>query len=151
MRLLGRKPWNVGRSKVDSKQKDVEDFHEAFGLGHPDTPIMPTSISHDMRVSLIEEELYEFDDAGNELRYSQTNEAFIKAQAKIADSLTDLLYVVYGAAVTYGIDLEPMWKVVHHANMGKVGGGRREDGKILKPKGWKHPDLIPLIEQQRGN
>lgn len=68
------------------------------------------------------------------------------------DGLCDLLYVIFGAAVTMGIDLEPFYAEVHRANMTKGGGGVRADGKILKPAGWQPPDheniLIDLFTQE---
>jgi predicted HAD superfamily Cof-like phosphohydrolase len=60
---------------------------------------------------------------------------------KIADGLVDLLYVVIGAGVEYGIDLDAVWKEVHAANMRKDGGGVRDDGKIMKPVGWIGPNI----------
>lgn len=69
------------------------------------------------------------------------------------DGLCDLLYVIFGSAVAWGIDLEPFFDNVHKANMSKMGGKRREDGKILKPDNWVPPDhereLMRQMETQR--
>jgi predicted HAD superfamily Cof-like phosphohydrolase len=67
----------------------------------------------------------------------------------IADGLADLLYVVYGTSVSYGIDVRPIFEEVHRTNMAKVGGAVREDGKVLKPDGWLPPDIAPLLEDMQ--
>lgn len=61
------------------------------------------------------------------------------------DGLCDLLYVTYGAAVEWGIDLAPFWDEVHRTNMAKVGGPTRGDGKKLKPPGWTPPDIAGIL------
>jgi predicted HAD superfamily Cof-like phosphohydrolase len=66
------------------------------------------------------------------------------------DGLADLLYVVYGAAVTFGIDLDPFFDEVHRSNMAKDGGATREDGKILKPEGWQPPAIRAIREDQES-
>ena len=47
------------------------------------------------------------------------------------------------------IDVRPVFEAVHAANMAKVGGGVREDGKVLKPPGWQPPDVEAIIEAQQ--
>lgn len=66
---------------------------------------------------------------------------------EVIDGLCDLLYVVYGAAVTMGIDLDPFYAEVHRSNMAKEGGGTRADGKILKPAGWLPPDIESILNR----
>lgn len=66
----------------------------------------------------------------------------------IADGLADLIYVALGTAIAYGIDLRPVWSAVHAANMAKIGGPTREDGKVLKPEGWQPPDIKGILERQ---
>jgi predicted HAD superfamily Cof-like phosphohydrolase len=91
-----------------------------------------------LRLALIDEEL-------TELRAA----IGIGDVVAVADALADLLYVTYGAAITFGIDVRPIFEEVHRANMAKLGGGTRADGKVLKPHGWQPPDLAPLLEQMR--
>lgn len=67
----------------------------------------------------------------------------------IADGCADLIYVTIGTAVRYGIDLVPIWRAVQAANMTKANGPRRADGKILKPEGFKHPDIAGILAAQR--
>lgn len=69
----------------------------------------------------------------------------------IADGCVDLVYIVGGILVAYGIDFPPAWAAVHEANMKKTGPGssRRADGKLCKPEGWKHPDIKAIVSSQR--
>jgi len=62
----------------------------------------------------------------------------------VAKELADLLYVVYGTAVSCGIDMEPVFREVHRSNMSKVGGHKREDGKWVKPSTYS-PARLELI------
>jgi predicted HAD superfamily Cof-like phosphohydrolase len=120
-------------------QDDVTAFHRAFcpeqvaGL-----PTMPDRAIRDLRVGLIIEELQELGDAFE--RSSITS---------VADAIADLLYVVLGTAVACGIDIGPVWNAVHEANMAKVGGERRADGKWLKPTGWQPPDIAGILARQK--
>lgn len=65
-----------------------------------------------------------------------------------ADAIADLLYVTIGAAVEFGIDVEPIFDEVHRANMTKIGGASRADGKTLKPEGWQPPNVRREIARQ---
>jgi predicted HAD superfamily Cof-like phosphohydrolase len=68
---------------------------------------------------------------------------------EVADALTDLLYVVYGAGHAYGIDLDKCFDEVHRSNMSKLGlDGKpiyRGDGKVLKGPNFFQPDLNNII------
>lgn len=61
-----------------------------------------------------------------------------------ADALTDLLYYLLGAFVEMGIRPDPIFSIVHDANMSKLNTNsspvKDEDGKVQKPEGWLHPD-----------
>lgn len=70
-----------------------------------------------------------------------------------ADALVDAIYYICDTAVRHGMNLDPLFDIVHDANMKKVVNGkviRREDGKIMKPAGWVDPApaLIAEIERQ---
>lgn len=112
-------------------QQDVAEFHRAL-----DIPIGQAAAIRrpELRASLIEEEAAETCAA---IRAGDLVEA--------VDGFCDLLCVVYGAAVEFGIDLAPFWREVHKTNMAKVGGPVREDGKRLKPEGWKPPQIADLL------
>ncbi len=90
-------------------------------------------------MSLIQEELNEFAKAG-----------FGRDIVGVADALADLLYVVYGAAVSYGIDMEEIFQEVHRSNMTKTEGGKASNGKVLKGPNWRSPNLLPIIKRQNA-
>lgn len=56
-----------------------------------------------------------------------------------------MIYVLVGAALAFGIPLDRVWSEVQRANMAKLGGARRADGKILKPEGWQPPRIHEAI------
>ena len=119
------------------EQMKVKEFHEAFGLLINDVPTLPGLETVALRESLIREELQEFSQA-----------CFRRDIVSAADALADLLYVVYGAAVSLGVDMEPVFDEVHRSNMTKVGGHRREDGKWVKPDTYSPARLELILEAQ---
>jgi predicted HAD superfamily Cof-like phosphohydrolase len=64
------------------------------------------------------------------------------------DGIGDSLYVQFGAAIEFGIDMQPIFDEIHRANMAKVGGATRADGKTLKPEGWVAPRIAEKIAEQ---
>lgn len=67
--------------------------------------------------------------------------------AHIAREMGDVLYVLYGTALVYGIDLDAAFEEIHRAAMDKMEAGlRREDGKIIKPPGFVPPDMTEAIQ-----
>jgi len=67
----------------------------------------------------------------------------------VADAIADLLYVVYGAALTFGIPTAEVFAEVHRSNMTKLGDDGlpiyRDDGKVLKGPHYSPPDLAPIL------
>lgn len=118
-------------------QKDVTNFHEKFGLLIGKTPEFPSSEICSLRKNLIFEEV-------NELFQAHEDNNL----AGVVDGVADLIYVLIGMMVSYGVDMVPIWDATHKANMAKEGGQKRADGKILKPEGWKHPNIKKLLRQQ---
>ena len=112
---------------------------EAFGQQVNIEPTMRDKSIQDLRVDLIAEEL-------EELELAITNTDIVE----MADALTDLLYVVYGAGHAFGIDLDECFLEVHSSNMSKLGeDGKpiyREDGKVLKGPDYFPPDLKEILE-----
>jgi predicted HAD superfamily Cof-like phosphohydrolase len=63
------------------------------------------------------------------------------SKAMLAKELADLLYVAYGTAHCFGIDLERVFAEVHRSNMSKLPATMRDDGKVLKGPNYRAPDL----------
>lgn len=113
----------------------VLEFHQAFNLPvayEPTVDVPPELVK--LRADLLAEELSELNDA-IERRDLQG----------IADALADAAYVLFGTALTFGIDLDVALAEVHRANMSKLGAdGRpvlRGDGKVLKGPGYRPPNM----------
>jgi predicted HAD superfamily Cof-like phosphohydrolase len=118
--------------------QDILDFHREAKHHIEPFPRIPPDTVQRLRRKLIREEVGELLDGidDNDL-------------AKIADGGADSVVVILGTMVSYGIDLRPIWDEVHKTNMKKLGGGRRADGKSLKPKGWQPPKVEELLNEQR--
>ena len=71
--------------------------------------------------------------------------------AAIADGGVDSIVVILGAMIYYGIDIRPIWDIIHKTNMAKAGGRFNPDGKLLKPEGWVGPDIAGEIRRQIAN
>ena len=116
----------------------VEAFHSKFGILVQTTPMDVNEETKQLRVRLIQEEFDELQEAmatGN--------------LAAVAKEMADLLYVTYGTAVSYGIDMEPVFQEVHRSNLSKVGGYKRADGKWVKPPTYSPADIESIVEVQR--
>lgn len=114
------------------------EFMRAFGQDVHSKPTLQKKEVGELRYELIREELQEL------------REAMDKSDIlEIADALTDLLYVVYGAGHSYGIDLDKCYYEVHRSNMTKLGpDGKpiyREDGKVLKGPDYEKPRLVNIL------
>lgn len=129
-------------------QDDVWEFSEKFGQYRSKIPHIPPKAVQDLEIALIREEFDELIEGLNELHNARSETEALRAHAKVADSQTDLIYVILHQACAYGYDLFPVWERVHKANMKKEGGGTHENGKVKKPKGWVPPDIEGEIEQQ---
>lgn len=110
------------------------DFMEAFGQDVHTTPHWPDFSTRELRLELIREEYEELEEAIEQ-----------KDLVGVADALTDLLYVIYGAGHAFGIDLDACYAEVHSSNMSKLGEDGRpikaENGKVLKGPKFFEPDL----------
>lgn len=117
----------------------VKEFMEKFGQEVRSSPELPDDEVLELRYELIREELLELDTA-----LWQNN------LVDVADALTDLLYVVYGAGLAFGIDLDKCFEEVHNSNMSKLGeDGKpiyREDGKVLKGPNYFKPNLEKTLK-----
>ena len=121
-----------------SNFEKVREFMETFNQNVQTEPEFPDLDTEQLRIDLIEEELGELKDACRQ-----------EDLVAVADALTDLLYVVYGAGHAFGIDLDKCFEEVHRSNMSKLGeDGKpifREDGKVLKGPGYSEPDLARVL------
>lgn len=122
---------------MTDEQSMVEEFHRKFDIPVQARPAIPTGSTKELRVRLIQEEF-------DELKEALGQESLVA----IAKELADLLYVVYGTAVSYGIDMEPVFQEVHRSNLSKVGGYKRADGKWVKPPTYSPASLDPILHAQ---
>ena len=118
---------------------DVRIFMQTFGQEVKIKPKFPKEKIVKLRYDLIKEEL-------NELQ----NAIKTKNLKEIADALTDILYVTYGAGHAYGIDLDKCFSEVQRSNMSKLGGDGKpiynEKGKVMKGSKYFEPNLRQFIE-----
>ena len=93
---------------------------------------------NDLRINLIEEELNEFKDAMSK-----------KDLKEVADALTDILYVTYGAGHAFGINLDDCFEEVQKSNMSKLGNDGKpiynEHGKVMKVPNYFKPNLNKFL------
>ena len=93
---------------------------------------------NDLRINLIEEELNEFKDAMSK-----------KDLKEVADALTDILYVTYGAGHAFGINLDDCFEEVQKSNMSKLGQDGKpiynKDGKVMKGPNYFKPDFNKFL------
>jgi len=122
-----------------SNFEDVKIFMETFGQMVKTKPSFPDDKTMQLRLDLIQEEL-------NELKIAMKS----KNLKEVADALTDILYVTYGAGYAYGINLDKCFKEVQRANMSKLGNDGKpiynEKGKVMKGPNYSEPNLKKFVE-----
>ena len=113
-------------------------FMKTFGQEIKNRPSFSTEKINQLRISLIQEEL-------DELKEAMANNNLLE----VADALTDLLYVTYGAGHAFGIDLDKCFNEVQNSNMSKLGEDGKpiynELGKVMKGPNYFKPDLSKFI------
>lgn len=119
----------------------VDEFHRKFLLPRPVSPGSPPKDRRDLRIELIREELAELQQG-----IAEGNLVLI------ADGCADLLYVIYGTALEYGIDIDPIFAEVHRSNMSKLQKDGtpiiRSDGKVLKSDEFELPNIQAILLKQ---
>ena len=116
----------------------VGTFMKTFGQEVKDKPAFSTDKINKLRIDLIKEELEELTEAikNNDL-------------LEVADALTDILYVTYGAGHAFGIDLDKCFEEVQNSNMSKLDGNGKpiynEAGKVMKGPNYFKPDLSKFV------
>ena len=118
--------------------KSVKKFMETFGQEIKEKACFPSDKISTLRYELIREELEELQEAINN-----------KDIKEVADALTDILYVTYGAGHAFGINLDECFKEVQRSNMSKLGQDGRpiydEKGKVMKGPNYFKPNLSKYL------
>ena len=116
----------------------VGTFMKTFGQEVKTKPSFSTDKINKLRIDLINEELQELTEAMNN-----------KDLLEVADALTDILYVTYGAGHAFGIDLDNCFDEVQNSNMSKLGENGEpiynESGKVMKGPNYFKPDLSKFV------
>ena len=116
----------------------VKIFMETFDQEVKTKPSFSTDKINNLRYDLIKEEL-------EELKEAMENKDLLE----VADALTDILYVTYGAGHAFGIDLDKCFEEVQSSNMSKLGQDGKpiynESGKVMKGPKYFKPDLIKFV------
>ena len=113
-------------------------FMKTFGQEVKNKPSFSSDKINQLRISLIKEELDELKEAMDS-----------KNLLEVADALTDLLYVTYGAGHAFGIDLDKCFEEVQNSNMSKLDENGKpiynELGKVMKGPNYFKPDLSKFV------
>ena len=113
-------------------------FMKTFGQEVKDKPAFSTDKINKLRIDLIKEELEELTDA------IKKNDLL-----EVADALTDILYVTYGAGHAFGINLDKCFDEVQNSNMSKLDDNGKpiynENGKVMKGPNYFKPDLSKFV------
>ena len=116
----------------------VKTFMQTFGQEVKSKPSFSSDKINELRYNLIREEL-------EELKQAMDNKDILE----VADALTDILYVTYGAGHAFGIDLDSCFDEVQNSNMSKLGKDGKpiynEVGKVMKGPNYFRPDLSKFI------
>ena len=117
----------------------VGTFMKTFGQDVKQSPAFSTDAINELRLSLIKEELDELIEAMNK-----------KDLVEVADALTDILYVTYGAGHAFGINLDHCFEEVQNSNMSKLDKDGKpiynDKGKVMKGPNYFKPDLSKFIK-----
>ncbi len=117
----------------------VKNFMQTFGQEVKSSPSFSSVKINELRYNLIKEELDEF-------KLALDNDDLLE----VADALTDILYVTYGAGHAFGINLDACFEEVQNSNMSKLGKDGKpiynEQGKVMKGPNYFKPDLSKFIK-----
>ena len=121
-----------------SNFESVKKFMETFGQEIREKASFPDDKIISLRYELIKEELDELKDAIDS-----------KDMKEVADALTDILYVTYGAGHAFGINLDKCFEEVQNSNMSKLGSDGKpiynDKGKVMKGPNYFKPDLNKFV------
>lgn len=144
-----------GRRRSFDPARDIEEFHEKFGLQYYGPPRALPPDMDVFRRKLIQEEADEYRAhvvplQGAIAKYAAGPVTYHLEQQ--LDALVDLTYVTLGTSYLHGFNFREAWRRVHQANMMKVRALRASDSKrgstydVVKPEGWKPPSHVDLVE-----
>lgn len=128
--------------KAMTQYDKVKKFHEIYECNIGDEAAFPSDAERDLRKKLLQEEFEEYitAEANNNL-------------VEVADALGDMLYIIYGTAVSYGLPINDIFDEIHNSNLSKLDENglpiRREDGKIMKGPNYFKPDISSIINRNR--
>ena len=118
--------------------ENVKKFMQTFGQEVRTKASFPNDKITNLRINLIKEELLELEEAIKK-----------KDIKEVADALTDILYVTYGAGHAFGINLDKCFEEVQNSNMSKLGADGKpiynEQGKVMKGPDYFKPDLNKFV------
>tara|TARA_B100000780_G_scaffold261406_1_gene213827 strand:+ start:17 stop:388 length:372 start_codon:yes stop_codon:yes gene_type:complete len=122
-----------------SNFQSVKKFMQTFGQEVKDKTEFPNEKTVQLRCDLIKEELEELNQAIKD-----------KDMKEVADALTDILYVTYGAGHAFGVDLDKCFDEVQRSNMSKLGADNKpiynENGKVMKGPNYFKPNLKKFLK-----
>lgn len=117
----------------------VHEFHRVYDCNISNQPKLPNRDERALRIRLLQEEY-------NEYIQAEKNNDIVE----IADALADMLYIINGTCVSYGIPIDQIFAEVHASNMSKLDENgkviRREDGKVLKGPNYFKPKIKEIME-----
>ena len=120
--------------------KSLLEFNNAFEIPKMDSPGLSNDELIELRIKLLKEEVEEYAEAARS-----------GDLVEVLDALADIGYILAGTIINHGMQhiYDDAFDEVHRSNMAKLVDGkvlRREDGKVMKPKGWQPPNLAQFLE-----
>jgi predicted HAD superfamily Cof-like phosphohydrolase len=116
----------------------VKKFHEVYKCNIGIETNFPTQDERNLRMELLKEEYNEY------LTAESKNDL-----VEVADALGDMLYIIYGTCISYGIPIDDVFNEIHNSNMSKLDSNGnpifREDGKVLKGPNYFKPNIAKII------
>lgn len=140
---MGLDDMEISESNMTDVTTDLDHFHTKFGFEQRKPGEVPNQALIAFRVKFLVEELTELTKALNR-----------RDMAKTLDALVDLTYVAVGTAWMLGLPFASAWREVHDANMNKVRATSESESirggllDVIKPPGWKRPDISALIDPE---
>jgi predicted HAD superfamily Cof-like phosphohydrolase len=124
--------------------EQVKEFHRVYNVPMLAEPALPSAQRRSLRMSLLREEFTEYEEAEaqNDL-------------VEIADALGDIVYIVMGTALEYGLPLDEIFNEIHRSNLSKLcpETGKplyREDGKVMKSSAFTPPDIETILAKHQA-